>query len=151
MNKETKALHGHGKNLLDQEDWTTYFAEKNLCRMLKKQKFSSADHCGVLAEILEDVFPRGPSRWKFNSSHLNDSHFINRMNARIAIVLEEANEENLDKQTTWELQKATIGTECINYGREKSQLKNMKGESELEDKVDTLSTQLAQSKSAPQI
>ena len=49
------------------------------------------------------------------------------MNARIAIFLEEANEENLDKQTTWGLLKATIRTECINYGREKSQLKYMKG------------------------
>ena len=67
------------------------------------------------------------------------------MNARIAIFLEEANEENLDKQTTWEFLKATIRTECINYGTEKSQLKYMKGESELENKVNTLSTQLAQS------
>ena len=58
------------------------------------------------------------------------------MNALIAIFLEEANEENLDKQTAWELLKATIRTECINYGRENSHLKSMKGEIELEDKVD---------------
>ena len=146
MNKETKVFTSLRKTFAA-EDRTTYFAEKKLCPMLKKQKLKHflPDHCRVLAEILEDVFPRGPSKWKFNSSHLNKSHFINRMNALIAIFLEEANEENLDKQITWELLKATIRTECINYGRGKSQLKYMKGESELEDKMDTLSTQLAQS------
>ena len=59
------------------------------------------------------------------------------MNARIAILLEEANEENLDKQKTWEILKATIRTDCINYGRGKSQLMYMKGESELENKVNS--------------
>ena len=108
MNKETKVFTRSRKEPFVARRLDYTLCGEELMPYVKKAEiktFPSTDHCGVLAEILEDVFPREPSRWKFNSSHLNDSHYINRMDARIAIFLEEANEENLDKQTTWGLLK----------------------------------------------
>ena len=75
--------------------------------------FACTDHRAVMTNIHADNFPRGPSRWHFNSSHLRDKIFIDHMNAFIQKCLKEHEEENLDSRTSWEMLKASIRTECM--------------------------------------
>ena len=72
-----------------------------------------------MTNIHADNFPRGPSRWHFNSSHLRDKIFIDDMNAFIEKCLKEHEEENLDSRTSWEMLEASIRTECTEFGKKK--------------------------------
>ena len=81
--------------------------------------FACTDHRAVMTNIHADNFPRGPSRWHFNSSHLRDKIFIDHMNAFIEKCLKEHKEENLDSRTSWEMLKASIRTECMEFGKKK--------------------------------
>ena len=64
--------------------------------------FACTDHRAVMTNIHADNYPRGPSRWHFNSWHLRDKIFIDHMNAFIEKCLKEHEEENLDSRISWE-------------------------------------------------
>ena len=81
------------------------------------------DHGAVMTNIHADNFLRCPLRLHFNSSHLRDKMLMDHMNAFIEKCLKEHEEENLDSRTSWEMLKASIRTECIEFGKKKKDLR----------------------------
>ncbi|GFR80583.1 retrovirus-related Pol polyprotein from type-1 retrotransposable element R2 [Elysia marginata] len=103
-----------------------------------------SDHRAVVSEFSEDDFLRGPSRWHFNASYINDNQFLQKMNNQIEEFLA-VQDQNLDngvsKRNKWELLKSRIKTVCMQYGRYKKMLNSESGEREKE--LDNIAKQLA--------
>ena len=87
----------------------------NSCEM---SHFSSTDHKLISAYFKIDHFPRGPGRWQFNESLLDNNDFIVHMNSFLPkFILDLQSQEFLDKRLTFDLIKVGIRDECISFSR----------------------------------
>ena len=95
----------------------------NLIKYLKTCKmthFSSTDHKLVTASFKIDMFQRGPGRYLFNESLIEDDTFVNHMNLVILKLKQELNQQTfLDKRMYWNLLKIGMKDECISFSRTK--------------------------------
>ena len=86
----------------------------------KMQHISSTDHKLVSAFFQIDSFPRGPGRWQFNDSLLDDDFFFSHLSDFITSLKSELNKQNsLDKRLYWDILKVSIKDEVIAYSRMK--------------------------------
>ena len=106
--------------------------------------FTSTDHKAVNIQIKPDDFVRGPSRWQFNTSLLEEEEFIDLMSKAIQMRQEKINTQegdNLDKRGKWDLIKVGIREDSIKYSRNKAI--RSKNSFDLEDEIKTLESDLA--------
>ena len=106
---------------------------------------AGTDHKAVVTEFQKGEFKRGPSTWKFNTSYLKESAFVQQINACISKSPEESEREDLDGSTTWELLKATIRSECMLYSGNKDNETNKPSRFTLERELTHLSALISRS------
>ena len=99
------------------------FCSSNLLNNLMSSSMlqtSLTDHKTVTTSFLIDNFPKGPGRWQFNASLLDDDFFIEHMNLFITNFLSDIKKDiYIDKRLTWDLLKVGIRDECIAFSRQK--------------------------------
>ena len=99
------------------------FCSNNLLPFLnnsKMQHISSTDHKMVSAFFQIDSFPRGPGRWQFNDSLLDDDYFLLHLTDFITSFKIELNKQDfLDKRLYWDILKVSIKDEVMAYSRMK--------------------------------
>ena len=79
------------------------------------------DHSSIILQVCSDIKENhGPSYWKFNSSLINDSTYVQEMKAYIKTVKEEVTNIRLDPREKWEYIKYHIHKFTISYTKEKS-------------------------------
>ena len=95
---------------------------KNASKCLKASNMShvaSSDHKLISSVFLFDNFPKGPGRWHFNESLLEDEAFLSHMESFITNFLSKPFPE-FDYRLTWDLLKVNIRDECISFSRHKN-------------------------------
>ena len=107
-------------------------------------EYPRTEYKAVMAEIQMDTFPRGPPRWHFNLLHLKDKTFLHHMTAFIDECLEANEKEGVDSRTSWELLKASIRAECIEFGRKKKVEEQQLGIHNLENEVKELTKKIVE-------
>ena len=93
------------------------------------------DHKGIVTELSQADFVRGPGYWRFNNSYLKDKEFVGKMNNKLTDLLEESRTLLENTQDQWDWCKLKIRDFCIDYGKAKSKdklNKNLEFQNELE-------------------
>ena len=120
------------------------FCSNNLSPFLNTSKMShisASDHKLVSAFFQIDPFPKGPGRWQFNDTLLDDYLFISHMKDYIfSFKLELSTYDCLDKRLFWELLKSGIKDQTISLTRAKN-IKKL-NENDLDNEIEKLTEQL---------
>ena len=80
------------------------------------------DHRATFMSVSYSEESRGPGYWKFNNSHLLKTEFVETMNNRLEIKLQEL-EHMQNKREKWELLKFEIANTAQNWSRQYAQEK----------------------------
>lgn len=78
------------------------------------------DHRGVVTELCNTDFIRGPGYWRFNNSYLKDKQFVEKMNKLLSNLVAESGELFESSQSQWDWCKLKIKDFCIEYGKYKA-------------------------------
>ena len=112
---------------------------------------SSTDHRLVSSFFLLDSFPKGPGRWHFNESLLDDDCYIDHMSKFISAFKTELNSQHyLDKRLYWDMLKIAIRDETTSFSRLKS-LEKLDSNNNLEADISNLNEQLVHDPNDPAI
>ena len=98
------------------------FCNINVANCLRQSNMvhvSGCDHKLVSANFVLDNFPKGPGRWHFNESLLDDDLFIEYMQNCIRNFLEKI-PSVYDHRLTWDVLHSHIKDNCISYSRNKN-------------------------------
>ena len=113
-----------------------------LCQMVEQTMYLPGiltDHSTFYIGIKLNKTCRGPGFWKFNTTYLKDSIFLEKTNAFLDHFL--ATRKQMEIVPKWELLKFEIGQMCREYSKEKASLRELlisqlsEKVVELEDKV----------------
>ena len=102
-----------------------------------------SDHKLVNTTLLNNIFKRGPSYWKLNTSLLKDPEYLTFMNNSIDYFLDKENEFN-NPVEFFEMLKSMARTKSIEYSKLKN-FKQKKKQRELLNKLDQLNKNLINS------
>jgi exonuclease III len=101
---------------------------------IRPAQIKHTDHQAVSLKIREASQNKGRGYWKINNSILSDTHYKNKLSHVIHDTAKEAEEDNLNKQHTWDLIKIAIRDHTVLHC--KQQAKNTSNElSALENKL----------------
>ena len=96
----------------------------NRCISCNIVSFPHTDHRGLVTELCNTDFVRGPGYWRFNNSFLKDKHFVEKMNELLGNLIVESSELFKSAQSQWDWCKVKIKDFCIEYGKYNARKKN---------------------------